>query len=86
MNDDTCDEATDQPVPLNNKYTPDTTLFSGAVFTPTSGTAAGATAVAALGGGGGGIYCNQTTRMRISKNRSISTEIETRRFERGNGL
>ena len=37
MKNDTCDDATDQTVSLNNESTPDAAVFSGAAPAPTSG-------------------------------------------------
>ena len=56
MNDNTCNDATDQPVYLNNKATQDVAVFSGTASTPTNIAAAGASVGAALGGGGGGLF------------------------------
>ena len=54
MNDDAPDDATGQPVSLNNKSTPDAAVFAGAAPAPTSGAATGDGA--ASGGGGGEVF------------------------------
>ena len=74
MNDDNRDDTTNRPVSLNNEATPDATVFVGAAPAPTSGAASG-----------WDIYCDRKNMMRILKKRKISTERETRIFERGNG-
>ena len=45
MNNDACDEDTNQPIYLNNEDKPYATVFGGAAPAPNAGTAAGAGAV-----------------------------------------
>ena len=65
MNDDAHDDATEQPVSLNNGSTFYASVFAVAAPAPTAGDASGK--------GRGGLYCNRTRTMRISKKRRIST-------------
>ena len=51
MNDYASNNATDQPISINNKANPDVAVFTGAAPAPTAGASAGAGA----GSGGGGL-------------------------------
>ena len=51
MNNNARNDATDQPISLNNETTPDAAVFAGTAPAPTAVAAAG---TAAVGGGGGG--------------------------------
>ena len=74
INNGAQDDATDQPAYLNNEYTPNNSLFSGASLGSTAGAVAAAGASAALEGR---LYWNWSMLMGVSKKSRISTERVT---------